>query len=481
MTGGAVVAIDLGASSGRVVVGHVGPREMRFEEVHRFANSPISTAAGLRWPSAPLRDEVIGGLRHAVASGARIAGIGIDAWGVDYGLVNDRGDLVAEPFAYRDGRTAVGVDRVHAVVEPARLYRIDGLQHLPFNTLYQLVVDDPTTLGAAASMALVPDLVALWLSGVVATERTIASTTGLLDARSGAWSWELIDDLGLPRRLFTDLADAGEPRGAITRAIAEATGLRSDTVVTHVGSHDTASAVVGVPAVGDRFAYISCGTWGLVGVELDQPILTEASRAANFTNERGVDGRIRYLRNVMGLWLLQESMRTWSHEGSAEALEPLLAAASAEPPGGPRFDPDDPTFLPPGDMPNRVARAIERTGATAPMTRPGLVRSIIDSLADAFARAVEDAARLSGRTIDVVHLVGGGARNGLLCQATADACGRPVVAGPVEAAALGNVLVQARSLGWIVGDLDALRGLISATQPLRRFEPRPSGAGGSGP
>ena len=328
-------------------------------------------------------------------------------------------------------------------------------------------------------MALVPDLVGLWLSGVVATERTNASTTGLLDARSGEWSWELIDDLGLPRRLFTDLADPGDTRGPITPAIAEATGLPTDTFVIHVGSHDTASAVVGVPATGDRFAYISCGTWGLVGVELDQPILTEASRAANFTNERGVDGRIRYLRNVMGLWLLQESMRTWTEDGSAESLEALLDAAAAEPSGGPRFDPDDPAFLPPGDMPGRLTRAIEQTGASAPTTRPALVRSIIDSLADAFARAVEDAARLSGRTIDVVHLVGGGARNALLCQATADACGRPVVAGPVEATALGNVLVQARSHGWIDGDLDALRGRIRATQPLHRYEPRPSIVGGS--
>ena len=327
-------------------------------------------------------------------------------------------------------------------------------------------------------MALIPDLVAGWLSGVMGTERTNASTTGLLDARSGAWAWELIDALGYPRHLFGELADAGQPRGPITASVAAETGLAGDVLVTHVGSHDTASAVVGVPATGDRYAYISCGTWGLVGVELERPILTEAGRLANFTNERGVDGRIRYLRNVMGLWLLQESMRAWAADGTPEPIEPLLEAAAAMPPGGPRFDPDDPSFLTPGDMPARIAAAIERTGARTPATRPALVRSIIDSLADAFARAVEDAGRLSGRTIDVIHLVGGGARNELLCQATADACGRPVVAGPVEATAIGNVLVQARSHGWVDDDLDAMRALIRSTHPLRRYEPHPSSLAG---
>ena len=434
----------------------------------------MATAEGLRWPSATLRAEVQAGLQRVGASGARVSGVAVDGWGVDYGLIDDTGALIDEPFAYRDERTAMGIERVHAAVPPERLYEIDGLQFLPFNTVYQLAVDDPATLARASAMALIPDLVGQWLSGTTGAERTNASTTGLLDARSGEWAWGLIDALGLPRHLFGDLSDAGEPRGTITPAVAAETGLTGEVLVTHVGSHDTASAVVGVPATGDRYAYISCGTWGLVGIELERPILTEAGRVANFTNERGVDGRIRYLRNVMGLWLLQESLRAWAAEGTPERLEPLLEAAAAVSPGGPSFDPDDPVFLTPGDMPARVVRAIEQTGAAAPTTRPELVRSIMDSLADAFARAVEDVARLSGRTIDVVHLVGGGARNALLCQVTADACGRPVIAGPVEATALGNVLVQARSHGWIVGDLDVLRALIRATHALRRYEPRSS-------
>ncbi|HVL52961.1 MAG TPA: FGGY-family carbohydrate kinase, partial [Vitreimonas sp.] len=251
-------------------------------------------------------------------------------------------------------------------------------------------------------------------------------------------------------------------------------GLPASVVVTLVGSHDTASSVVGVPAADDAFAYVSCGTWGLVGVELDAPIVTDESRAANFTNEGGVDDRIRYLRNVMGLWLLQESLRTWQRAGLPAELDPLIAAAGDVPPGGPVVDPDDPAFLPPGDMPARIAEACHRTGQPIPATQPEVVRCILDSLATAFASAIHDASRLSGRDVRVVHVVGGGARNELLCQLTADASGLPVLAGPVEATALGNVLVQARAHGRIRGDLATLRALVRATHPVRRYEPRPT-------
>ncbi len=254
--------------------------------------------------------------------------------------------------------------------------------------------------------------------------------------------------------------------------MAEATGLPAATPVIHVGSHDTASAVVGVPAAGDAFAYISCGTWGLVGVELDGPVVTDASRAANFTNERGVDGRVRFLRNVMGLWLLQESMRTWAEAGEPGGPRPPAGRRRRSfRPGVPIVDPNDPAFLPPGDMPARIAAALRRDGQAAPSTREALVRCILDSLAAAFASAVRDAARLSGRRVETVHLVGGGARNDLLCRLTADAIELPVVAGPVEATALGNVLVQARAAGLISGDLETLRARIRATQTLRRYEP----------
>jgi rhamnulokinase len=264
---------------------------------------------------------------------------------------------------------------------------------------------------------------------------------------------------------------AGERLGGLRAEVRHATTLSPSVELTLVGSHDTASAVLGIPAETEAFAYISCGTWALVGVELTAPILTEESRAANFTNEGGVDGRIRYLRNVTGLWLLQESLSTWEHSGSPEDLGSLLLAAAELPPGGPVIDPDDPVLLPPGDMPQRIVDAGHATGQPIPTSRAAIVRCVLDSLAGAFARTVQDATRLSGRTVDVIHLVGGGSRNALLCQLTADASELPVVAGPVEATAIGNVLVQARAHGFVDGDLETLRALVRATSPVRRFEP----------
>jgi rhamnulokinase len=471
MTEGAVAAVDLGASSGRVVVGRVSERSLDLTEVHRFPNGPVRSNEGLRWDASTLRREILEGLRRAASAAADLAGIGVDAWGVDYGLLDGTGELVADPFHYRDERTARGVERVHAIVPPDRLYARTGLQFLPFNTLYQLAAEPDASLADATTMALIPDLVGTWLTGRPAAERTNASTTGLLEATSATWAWDVIDALGLPRRLFAELSDPGDLLAPLRDDIAESTGLPAATPVVHVGSHDTASAVVGVPAAGDSFAYISCGTWGLVGVELDGPVVTDASRAANFTNEHGVDGRVRFLRNVMGLWLLQESIRTWNEAGEPADLDGLLAGAAKLPRGGPVIDPNDPAFLPPGDMPARISAALQRDGQPAPSTREALVRCILDSLAAAFASAVHDAARLSGRRVDTVHLVGGGARNDLLCRLTADACELPVVAGPVEATALGNILVQARAAGWIGGDLEALRARIRATQALRRYEP----------
>jgi rhamnulokinase len=477
VSGGTVAAVDLGASSGRVVVGRVTDRSLELDEVHRFPNGPVASAAGLRWDATALEGQILTGLRRAAQSAGGPASIGVDAWGVDYGLIDADGRLVDDPFHYRDERTARGVERVHAIVPPDRLYERTGLQFLPFNTLYQLAAEADATLAATDRIVLIPDLVGTWLTGRPAIERTNASTTGLLDASSATWAWDVIDALGLPRRLFGELSDPGDPLGQVHDDVVEATGLQAGTPVIHVGSHDTASAVVGVPAAGDSFAYISCGTWGLVGVELEAPIVTEASRMANFTNERGVDGRVRFLRNVMGLWLLQESMRTWSDAGEPADLDRLLAAAATLPDGGPTVDPNDPAFLPPGDMPARIAAALRKDGRPVPPTREALVRCILDSLAAAFASAVHESARLSGRSIETVHLVGGGARNELLCRLTARACQLPVVAGPVEATAIGNILVQARAAGWIVGDIEALRERIRATQTLRRYEPDRRAAG----
>ncbi|GAA5190804.1 rhamnulokinase family protein [Rugosimonospora acidiphila] len=445
-------AVDLGAASGRVMIGEVGAGRLELTEAHRFPNEPVRLPDGLHWDILRLYRELLAGLRHC---GDGLASVGIDSWAVDYGLLDERGALLGLPYHYRDPRT-----EAVAVPDPER-YAVTGTQHLPINTIYQLLAEPPSRLAAARRLLLVPDLLGYWLTGQTGAERTNASTTGLFDARAGRWAGSLIDRLGLRPELFPELREPGSAIGTLLPH----TGL--DLPLVAVASHDTASAVVAVPASVPNFAYISTGTWSLVGVELPAPVLSPDSRDANFTNELGVDNTIRYLRNVMGLWLLQECQRGW-HEPDTGAL---LAAAASAAPFGSLIDPDDPSFLAPGDMPSRIDAYCARTDQPTPAGRPGYVRCIMESLALGHRAALRAAARLSGRTVEVVHLIGGGARNDLLCQLTADACGLPVVAGPIEATALGNVLIQARADGG-PADLPAMRGLVAATQPLRHFEPR---------
>ncbi|MGC4808683.1 rhamnulokinase [Micromonospora sp. DT233] len=462
MSGAArVAAVDLGASSGRVMVAEVAPGRLELTSAHRFGNEPVRVAGTLHWDILALYRGVLDGLRAA----GEVAGIGVDTWAVDYGLLDATGALLGNPVHYRDGRTDGVGDRVAGRLGAQRLYATTGLQHLPFNTLYQLVAAAGTPqLESAHRLLLIPDLIAYWLTGELGAEVTNASTTQLYDPRRRAWATDLMADAGIRAELFAPLREPGTRIGPVLPSV----GLPGDPAVLAVGSHDTASAVVGVPAAGEHFAYISCGTWSLVGVELAAPVLGEASRRANFTNESGVDGTIRYLRNVMGLWPLQESLRAW---GAVE-LTDLLRRAAGEPALGAVVDLDDPAFLPPGDMPARLADACRRAGEPVPATPAATVRCILDSLALAHHRAVAQAQRLTGRHVDAVHVVGGGARNALLCQLTADACALPVLAGPIEATALGNVLVQARALGVVGGDLPALRALLRRTQQVVRYEPR---------
>ena len=467
-----LAAVDLGASSGRVMAARVGPGVLDLHEVHRFPNRPVRTAGTLHWDVLGLYAGILDGLRAAGRDLGRLDGIGIDSWAVDYGLLDADGDLLGNPVHYRDARHETAVADVHAAVGPEQLYRVNGLQHLPFNTIFQLAAERGTArLAAARTVLLVPDLLTHWLTGAVGAEVTNASTTGLLDATSREWARSLIDGLGLPRELFPALRQPGDRLGELRDDVLAETGLSGPVPVTAVGSHDTASAVVGVPASDERFAYISCGTWSLVGVELEKPVLTEASRAAGFTNELGVDGTVRYLRNVMGLWLLQESQRTWAAHGLPADLPDLLAGAARVPAFTALVDPDDARFLPPGDMPARIAAYCTETGQTPPQSQSETVRCILDSLALAYRRSVRRAAELSGRPVENVHLVGGGARNTLLCQLTADACGLPVMAGPVEAAAIGNALVQARTGGVLSGGLAELRALIRSTHDVRLYLP----------
>ena len=461
----AVAAVDLGATSGRVMLGYVGHNELSLRPIARFPNGPVATADGLRWNLSGLYRHVRSGLEAAIREETDVQSIGVDCWAVDYALFSgDR--MLAEPFHYRDDRTVTAVAAVHELVGAADLYRANGLQHLPFNTLFQLTADRLAgTLDEADGILLIPDLLGFWLTGVRSAELTNASTTGLLSVTTRRWDDALMTGLCMPRSIFPDLIEPGTPLGA-------ATGF-GGVPVTTVGSHDTASAVVAVPSTHDEFAYISCGTWGLVGVELESPVLTEASRLANFTNEGGVDGRVRFLHNVMGLWLLSESVRSWETGGRAIDLPSLIAAASAASAvsAGP-FDAEDPRFLAPGDMPGRIAGWYSERGLPAPHTPAQFVRAIIESLAVAFAEAVAAASTLSGKRVSVIHIVGGGCQNELLCQLTADRSGLPVLAGPVEATAIGNVLVQARAQGLTSGSLEAMRSLVASSFSPRRFDPR---------
>ncbi|MFH8251402.1 rhamnulokinase family protein [Microbacterium sp. B2969] len=469
MTAGVVAAIDLGATSGRVIVGHVGPDTLDATPVARFANDPVQISDGLHWDILSLYGAAVKGLREAFRAAPAIASIGVDAWAVDYGLLRG-GRLLGDPFHYRDARTARGVEAVHERMPHSELYAHNGLQFLPFNTLYQFAAEPRDVLEFADTALLIPDLVGYWLTGQARAEQTNASTTGLL--RDGAWNDDLVSALGLPRGILPPLIAPGEPLGALLSEVAAAIGAAPGTSVTAVGSHDTASAVVAVPMRADAAAYISCGTWGLVGVEVDRPVLTPEALAANFTNEGGVDGRVRLLHNVMGLWVLSEAVRTWERQGHPIDLPTLLDSAEEVTAPVAVFDVNDPRFLPPGDMPARIDEWCAEHGVAAPRTRAEYARSIVESLAQAFADASREAGRIGGVDVETIHIVGGGALNELLCQRTADRSGLSVLAGPVEATALGNVLVQARAAGLVTGSLEALRDLVARTHAPRRYAPK---------
>jgi len=468
-----VAAIDLGATSGRVVVGRVADDAVVLDIVQRFANNPVSYWEGeaerLHWNLLEQYRAIRLGLRTALRQEGTLHSIAVDSWGVDYALLRG-GALAGNPYHYRDHRTIRGVRETHALVAPEELYAISGLQIMPINSVYQLTDDRlQGRLCGGEQALLVPDLITYWLTGQMVAERTNASTTGLLDVATREWATGLFERLSLPIGLFPELVEAGTAVGALLPGIADEIG--GQVPVHTVGSHDTASAVVGLPAVDENFAFVSCGTWALVGVETERPVLTATGRMANFTNEGGVDGRTRYLKNIMGLWIQSESIRAWEHEGLEIDLPSLLAEAAMLP-GGSHFDANDPRLLAPGDMPARIAQCCIEAGQPVPQSPAQFVRAINESLADAFAAAVHDAAGLSCKDVRVVHIAGGGSQNELLCQLSADRLGLPVVAGPVEATALGNVLVQARATGLLSGSLESLRAVAARSASTRRFEPR---------
>lgn len=473
MTARVFGAVDLGASMGRVMAGVVKDGAVTLRTVHRFSHEAVAQDGALRWRFTDLYHQILTGLRELGRQHPDVESIGIDTWGVDYGLLDGAGTLLAEPVSYRDLRAGPALDRVHRLVGGAApLFAVNGIQPAPINTIYQLEADRSSPQWTRAEHAmLLPDLLVYWLTGQVGTELTNASTTGLLDSRTGRWSPVALDAIGLGSNFLPPLRQAGNVVGPLLPTILERTGLPHRTVVTTVGSHDTASAVVALPAESRSFGFVSSGTWSVVGLELDHPVVTEDARLAGMSNERGVDDRVLFLRNLSGLWLLQESLRSWSGGGTAYELDALLAAAQALPADGPVIDVDDAELLAPGNMPARINAAVVAGGHRPLEDAPAVTRCVLDSLATAYARALHSAASLAGTRLATIHVVGGGSRNALLCQLTADLSGRPVTAGPVEATALGNVLIQARTHGAATGTLEELRARLAESQPVRLFRP----------
>jgi rhamnulokinase len=452
-------AVDFGASSGRVLTGELRDGVIALREEARFANRPVRLPSGLHWNLMDLFAQALDALRAA----GPLSGVAVDTWGVDYGLLDDRDRLLGLPFHYRDGRSEPMVARAFERVPSAAQYARTGIQTMPINTAFQLLADEGTAaLDAASRFAMVPDLLALWLSGELANERTNASTTGLLDARTGEWAHDLIDGLRLPRRLFTELVEPGTRLGTALPAH----DLGALPVYT-APSHDTASAFAAAPITGEGCAILSSGTWSLLGLELGAPVLTDAAHGFNLTNERGVDGTTRLLKNVMGLWLEQECARAW---GTSDHAALFAAAAEAPAKGAPLFDPDDPAFLPPGDMPGRIAAACAAAGQAPPQGPGATLRAIVESLACKYRLVLDQLAQVSGREITKIHVIGGGARVELLCRRTADLTGRVVCAGPVEATAMGNLLVQARAAGELASLAD-VRAVALASSDCVTYEP----------
>jgi rhamnulokinase len=467
------LAIDLGASSGRVMAGRFDGRQLILEEVHRFPNGGHLINGHFYWNFVGLFTEIKAGLTKAAATyGRSIASLGVDTWGVDYGLLDISGCLLGMPFQYRDARTDGMMARTFRRMPKRQVYETTGIQFMFFNSLFQLMAEQSSrgpALAAASKLLFAPDLINFWLSGKAVNEYTISSTSQLLDARTRRWSKALIRKVGLPERIFGPIVQPGTVLGGLTREVCAETGLGAIKVVAP-GCHDTASAVAAVPASGKDFVYLSSGTWSLMGVETKQPVITDKSFAYGFTNEGGVCGTIRLLKNICGLWLIQECRRIWAQQGKKLEFEDLRKEAMASRPFAALINPDDPVFSTPGDMPARIAAFCRRTGQQAPATPGAIVRAIYESLALRYRDVFEKLEDLTGRRHDVLHVVGGGSRDVVLNQFTADALQRFVVAGPVEATAVGNILMQMIATRAI-RSLDQGRELVGQSFPVTSFKP----------
>ncbi len=464
------LACDLGAESGRLMLGTLADGRLVMEEIHRFPNVPVRQEGSLCWDIARLWRELKDGLRKVAARGLPISSISTDSWGVDYLLVDASGEIMTPVFHYRDARTARGVAAVNAVVDPKTLFEETGIQFMPLNTIYQLAAESPERRASAHRMLMIADAVNFFLSGVARVEESNASTSQLYNPRTRDWSRTLIAAIGLPESLFPAVVSSGSKLGRLKLELAAETGLGEIEVLASC-SHDTGAAVAAVPASGDGWAYLSSGTWSLMGVELPSPLITEACREFNFTNEIGFGGSIRLLKNISGLWLVQECRRNWAEAGQAFDYAELTRLAAGEEPFVSLIDPTDARFLAPTNMPAAIASFCRETRQAVPQTPGAIVRCALESLALLYRRTLEQIEALTGKRIELLHVVGGGSRNELLNQFTANALEIPVHAGPVEATAAGNILIQAIGLGHLPS-LKAAREVVGRSMPVNVVAPQ---------
>ena len=472
-----LLGFDFGASSGRAMLGVFDGRKIDIQEIHRFSNDPVMLCDRFFWDVPRLVYEMKQALLKISRMGIRLDAIGIDTWGVDYGMLDARGRLLGLPVHYRDERTVGLREKVRQIVPDEELYERTGIAYNQFNTLYQLYamkLEGDPILDSAVDMLFMPDLLAYFLTGEKGTEYTIASTSQMLNCQTRDWDFELLEKLGIPTRFLGEVKLPGTVRGKLLPELSKECGVDMVPVIA-VGGHDTASAVAAVPAKGKDFAYISSGTWSLLGAQIDSPLCSEAVRLANYTNEGAVDGDIRLLKNIMGLWIIQECKREWDRRSDAVDFAGLVQMAMGAPAFKAIIDVDNDCFLAPGDMPARIQGFCKLTGQSVPKGRGEISRVIYESLALKYRWAVERLEEALGRPVEVLHIVGGGSKNALLNKFTAEAIKRPVIAGPGEGTVIGNLLEQARALGAI-RDIDELRQVVAASFPLTTFAPEGDGA-----
>ena len=467
------LAFDLGAESGRAVVGRFDGQRLTLAPLHRFGNGPVRIFDGLFWDVLYLWREMQAGLgAYRRVYGPDLEGIGVDTWGVDFALLGAQGELLANPRHYRDPRNEAMLKLALELVPRQEIFGQTGIQFMQLNSLYQLLAMQQygdAALGQADTLLMMSDLFHYWLTGVKASEFTLATTTQFYDPTRRDWARDLLRSLDLPTHMLPEIVAPGTVLGPLDERLAQEAGLEDVSVILPA-SHDTGSAVAAVPAHGEDFIYLSSGTWSLIGVEIPEPILTDDALANNFTNEGGVFDTFRLLKNIMGLWLVQECRRTWTQEGDELSYDELTALAAEAPAFGPLVEPDAAEFLPPGGMPDRIRAYCRRTGQRLPESRGELVRCALESLACKYRWAVEKLEQMLGRSLPVIHIVGGGSQNTLLCQFAADATQRQVIAGPVEATAIGNVMMQAIACGRI-GDLAQGREIVARSFETITYDP----------